>query len=851
MPTTINGVGTHYYGKKNLEAHAATCPHCNRAVTLSSYDTRLWFVVVFIPVIPLGRKRIIDECSSCKKHYVADADKWDQTRQLEISGSQEKFRADPTPENAITVHQQMVNFRQFAEAAAFRKDATDYFPENAKLQAYFGDALSYFGRQPEAEPYYQRAYTLRPDLPEARIGLAEAHIRAGRLDQARPLLDFLEKPGAAQLYSLGALENLALALQKSNRHEEALTLFKILQTELPKITDHPAFRKSVTRSEKALHRKESQLPKLPLGWKRFFGSSAQPQTRTLLIFGILAACVILGLVIANENIRRNRTLHIVNRSTEPAKVSIAGIGEFTGLRNIREITLPEGYYHATVSGPVQEELDFEISADYFSRWGDDRAWVINVGGAAVLVRQEATYGTNPPPSRYTIHFGNTFETFYGVTHPFTPLPKSVQLKSYETKTLVDLQIHQGDGMDIFGFLADQKNTARALDFAEAWLRLHPKETDLVTEYLSLAVQNKSNARADTYLRTRLKQRPVLIEWHRAYQTLHQTAADRPALTAEYDAALTGEPDNSALLYLRGRIATGRADTRNFFNRSIKADANNAFPLYGLAWDHITLGEWQTARDLLERAVAIAKDNEGFKDRLLSARLGAGDFAVVEQEMRSRLKHDATDGTATYRLIEALALQDKKTEAKKANEAYTTALRAKYGDKARGAISAMTLSSLYATGEFSALEKGATQAGLSQSAFLFDAYIEQDKPAEAAKTLKLLGEGNPVNQLALATLWQHAGKREECDKALEAARAQFAKENEDTAPAATHLDPAKPLDVAAVLDLKIQPREKSMLLVALALRHPEHRAALLPLAHQLNVEPVFPYHLIHRFTAGPL
>ena len=59
MPTTVNGIGTHYYGKSNTAVRNGRCNSCGRICQLTSYDTRLWFVVVFVPLIPLGRKRVI------------------------------------------------------------------------------------------------------------------------------------------------------------------------------------------------------------------------------------------------------------------------------------------------------------------------------------------------------------------------------------------------------------------------------------------------------------------------------------------------------------------------------------------------------------------------------------------------------------------------------------------------------------------------------------------------------------------------------------------------------------------------------------------------------------------------
>src|SRR3954453_990530 len=104
MPTTYNGIGTHYYGKKNRSVRTAVCGACHRVGNLESYDTRLWFVILFIPVIPLGRKRIIDKCPSCTRHMAASADAYEVARQLQTSEGLEKYRRQPSPEAALEAH---------------------------------------------------------------------------------------------------------------------------------------------------------------------------------------------------------------------------------------------------------------------------------------------------------------------------------------------------------------------------------------------------------------------------------------------------------------------------------------------------------------------------------------------------------------------------------------------------------------------------------------------------------------------------------------------------------------------------------------------------------------------------
>src|SRR6185369_12137182 len=68
MPYRINGIGTGYYGRKNASARNGRCEFCKRETTLTSYDTREWFSVVFIPLIPLTPYRILESCGSCRRH---------------------------------------------------------------------------------------------------------------------------------------------------------------------------------------------------------------------------------------------------------------------------------------------------------------------------------------------------------------------------------------------------------------------------------------------------------------------------------------------------------------------------------------------------------------------------------------------------------------------------------------------------------------------------------------------------------------------------------------------------------------------------------------------------------------
>jgi len=857
MPSTVNGIGTHYYGRKKPNQRVGTCSHCGRQATLSSYDTRLWFVVVYIPIIPLGRKRIVDQCSACTYHFAVDADKWESSKQLQISGAQERLRADPTPENAIAVHRELMKFHEFDEAASFRQKATGQFPASAQLQADFAEALVHFGRGGEAAAYFERAHSLRPDLPAARIGVAYIRMRTGRLDEARKLLDFLEKPGAAQLYTLEPLEDLGLALQQAGRHEEALALFAKLLEAFPNAANSKGFRAMVQKSENALGMKSTQLPPRRVTWRdRFswFTRSKLPGTaspaRAALILGVVLAVVGLGFAIGNEYIRRHRLLHIVNVRDEQAIVEIVGTGIRRAISRHDVVALPEGKYQAVISGAVDAHVEFEVCSDYFGRWTEHPLWLLNIGGDAVLLRRSVVYSANPPPATFGIHFGRTFEFFPEVTHPFIELPESLQMKSSESRTLVDLQFYDGNGESLLGHFLEANQPQRALDFAETWLRTHPGDESVLFRYVEAARKQKESERAGAYLETELATRPVRIPWHRAYQTLRDTPTQRAALVARYDSLLAAAPHDSALLYLRGRIDADPSVTCDYFERALRADPTNHFAVYGLAYSHLAAGDWAGARPLLERGRSIQPEDSRYEQTLFIARLALGETAAVVRELSEKFTHEPGNVMLAFRLSQALAAQGADRAALLKVCSDFEAANAKQGrGESHPVESILRRYALYLLGDFPALAKASSGKSAPERLAHTQALIEQGLLADAAKSMPPAGDDDDllVESLVLSAAWSQAGNTAESDRWLEQARQTLAAGDEDSVQAAAWLADAPPQKPAAAESAILPPRLKAAILVAVISRHPELCTELAPLARRLNIDRAFPYHFVQRFT----
>ena len=531
-------------------------------------------------------------------------------------------------------------------------------------------------------------------------------------------------------------------------------------------------------------------------------------------------------------------------------VRIAGITDLKNLRGVQPVVLPEGRYQAEISGPVQQQLDFTIRSSYFSRWFSDPVWVLNPGGEAILICNRAVYGRNPPPATVSFHFGKAFEYFDGVTHPFQPLPQTLSLHENEQRTLVNLELYRDSGLDVLDYYLGQRQPNLALNFAEQWLRGHNQDGQMLRAYAALAEQHQETNRLDAFLRSGLDDHPVRVEWHRLYQQLHNHPSSHDALVAEYDARLRADPQNSALLYLRGRIEGNRLVCRGLFERACQADSGNAYAFFGLGFDRMFVADWAGARPLLARACELQPADKGFQHWLLLTRFALGEASAIEQEARQQIAAKPLDFMATVQLIDALAAQDRRPDALEACAGYERTCAAKYSQGPGKIINAIRRHTFYVVGDFASLEKNCAgdESPAGRTARV-EALIELNRIADATRLVSSeLEEDQITVTLALAIACRLAGDAIGAEHWQAQASQLLANGDEDSIQAAALLERNTPPTHAEARDLALMPQLKAELLADLALKHPQARNDLAPLARQLNVQRTFPFHLVQRATA---
>jgi tetratricopeptide (TPR) repeat protein len=842
MPTTVNGVGTHYYGKKNRTMRTAPCRSCGRVANLESYDTRLWFVIIFIPIIPLGRKRVIDSCPICTRHFVANADAYDQARQLQVSAAQDQFRRDPSPQAALQVHATLLGFHETEQAARFRQAARERYPTDAELMAGLAAQLDQVASYQEAAELYDAAYRLQPELLEARVAIAMRKMAAGELDEARRLLDFLEVPGAGQQYPLGPLDVLSTYYQKQHRHEEALEIAEHLLREIPAVGQQHPFRAFVGRSEKELGRAESILPPRQHSLRGLFRGDGHVYSRPLrwaIIGGAGLLLLAAGLAVNNEYIRRHRTLRVINACGAPVQVRVDDQSPRT-VADSGEIAVSEGRHRIQLTGAVDETHDVAVEAGYLDRWFSKPAWVLIPGGEAALDHYTLYYATNPPPSRHELIVGRPFVALPHVDYAFEEPPRSQEVKGNATLVKVSLQRSRGSEVQVF-HAAAQSDRPTALTYAERRLRRRPEDQALLRAY-NLELEPGEYPRAESFLKSGLDRRPVSIPWHRLYQTIAEKDGHFEGLVAAYDAFLAAEPHGAPLMYLRGRVEPDLGRQEGFYRRAIEADPRLPWPWEALASRAAAAMKWDECLRHIGKARELKLEENALEDAWMTARIATGGARQLASEFRARLAANPMDFEALRGLIEATAASAAPEEAERELTACLGRIPMEMGESVSAAARSVLL---YETGRFKESEELCRR-----SAFLRDSLgllhtllaLKRTKEATGDPALQKLFD-EPWEMLAVSLAWDLEGRGAEAEEWRRRGLDKLERMGPALRRAAAVLRSPGPPPIEELSRIAVSSRRQALACALLAQRFPARRADYLAVAAKYNVRRVPPYQLV--------
>lgn len=592
-------------------------------------------------------------------------------------------------------------------------------------------------------------------------------------------------------------------------------------------------------------------------WRRFGLSTRLNRYETWLVYCLvyvpvipLFSAAILG---GYLYVRSHRTVYLVNGLPVPIVVDVDGRHSVSlGPHGHSRLSMTEGAHRAAICEPQIgiEPVDFRIGSVGRSGLLSSPTFVVDPTRSAILVWEESSGATAKDgrlEAQSRAHLGEAFLAYSHVDYAFEEFPKDTNshINTPPRKTRISLVAAPAEKL-VQAILASPDRSNDTIGLIENQLRASPDDVSLLSGYWAVARRRGEIERCREFLAARLTDRPVLVDWHRLYQTVSEDVNDSDALIEEYDTWLAADPSNSALLYLRGRCEPDREQALRFYERSIAADPENAYPRFAASGVFLSRGAFRQAEAAARIAYRLQPDNVAMKRQLTRARMALKQYDELETDLRTAWSARPSSLDDQERLLAVWVAANKLDQAREALNAFGRQASASASSQDPGRSSHLRNMLLYFEGDFqSLLAATAPPADAGESALpRYQALFELRKEIAPPAGLKpLQADHDGYSLLCQALAWAEQGNGAAAAEARKQAIEQFRAGRSDDRRAAEILANGDRWADDDIDQLPLDPTHKCILLLAMADISVERAKPLLDLADKLNFERRFPYHFL--------
>ena len=676
MPHTINGIGTHYYGAGNRSARVDVCESCRRSATLSSYDTREWFCVLFIPIIPLRRFRILNDCSSCRRHHRIAADEFKQKLAQATAPLRDAMKRSPRdPQTHVALIRALIGWEMRADAQRELDAAVALFPNDVELILVAAQMAVSRRELPSAMKLYERAYGIDPTNSAVVYGYGWI---LNKLEQHERAIPVLQRAIAQDGNKLGALYLLGTSQMALSRWNDALHAFQQLLTLEPAYERDKNFLRLIRDCKQRLGYQLTDAEKRagrrwwPFGRKQKTAKlQGQPTLvrPSLRIAGlVIVAIMIVSLAFVGWDRWTNIEVYFDNGLDQTVKLDLDGKHFDLGKGSTQKEEMREGKHTVVVHGKDGKEIErltFDLQKmSPFDAVMHDRFFVYNVAGQNVYRRAVHGYSARPDNATYSdelIAMQKFFEQ-RDVDYPFRAAPETISVDANSTSTVKKISF----------------NTAKEVDLKRfAMIRVREGKIDEAKKAIEKAV---SNAPCDTPTRrvqvyvagvaaspdvaSEAAHRWIAdcaqddLEAHRAYQDVNTAAGRQAALRAEYQKMLDAAPDSGKAHYLLGRVTADPAAAVAQYQEAIRLDPKLAWPRVALGHAYQAMERYDDAFREFSTALDMGNHDSTVVIYYASAAISEGKPSEAVEKVEEIRKSQPRDyGAMQARWLLALASSD--------------------------------------------------------------------------------------------------------------------------------------------------------------------------------------------------
>jgi len=579
------------------------------------------------------------------------------------------------------------------------------------------------------------------------------------------------------------------------------------------------------------------------------GASAEaivPVGRPSFSTGALAAVgsFVLGILLVVVSVQGYKRSHmpvaLMNGLDVPYEVSVNGASRVLRAHQIETFEIPEGV--CTVSAKLPGGVgrsEFTVDSDKFSI-EDDKVLVLNPDAAALIIEESTIYTkegspTKAPPAP-TVRCALQFAVLPAADYFFAEFPSTISMSKHaseETQTRIfgaaHLTLEQTAGM-----ISRFNGPAALKPFVMKLGALMPDNDEVMAQ----AVRTLSPADLPTFYEQHLKTRPVVVNWHRYYQSYVMAARKDVDLRAQYQSLAEASPEEGELAYLCGRVQDSPEEEQRWFERALAAKNPSVHAHRGLAHLRACAGDYEGALNELDAAAKGGISARGLFSTREDCLLALGRKAEALKAWRELSRGSAFDVDAVEVELHLAFVAEGRAGAEAVLRNYLGKLSAEQRKNSTDVIAWLRANIAYYEGNAAAY--AATLPAEGQE--WLHAMLKGDS-AGAAKAIVPSSGSRLSYTWLLVYLNAVRAKDPSAGSYWDKAVACMAQEHGFTSKLAEHLRGQNRLPLEKILTAPLQAHEKRVVLAALAVRDPANRKALLAALAPVNQSRRFPHHLI--------
>ena len=844
MPYTINGIGTTYAFSSAKSSYFGTCEFCGKEGILKSYDTWNAFCFLFIPLIPLRKRRILDECSSCQRHRYLPIKEWEARLAGTMAPLVQALNQNPGDVKVLTIMvETMLGLSMTTEAKNAIQAFVNQYGENSETTFYRGVLAMTMAKWQEAIAYFEAAIRLEPKVAKYHSRLGSAHWESGQREQSLQAairacdLD-PDNPGYWQVRAFRAY-----LLRK---YQDALAAFDKLIALNPALASDSSIRNAMDMCRELIKNpNSSHQPPLP---------DAKPfKPPSKFLRRVLAAVLVLGLLFTyfggSYMAGQSRELRMFNDLQRDVVVKISDRTFPIKTQSETTVQLMEGKHVIVVTDTRGEQLDattVQIESNFFGRLFADPVFVYNVGGIASFLWEQQEYSSRANKlyeNRLVI--GQPFIAYPDIDYRFKPFPESIRTKSSSVRKTRFSKINVATAQ-VVGYLLQSKQDAEAVELMQRVIRFNPGDALTLQYFYAYLLQTGKANEAIAYVRQVAGNDPEKVLLQRFLQDVGSREQGN-SLETMYRKLLDEHPQSAAAHYLYGRILSDHQSSHNHFRKALELDPTLTWAVWALANQEVREGKYREAEVRLQ-PILTAHDPirgtppETFR-QIVECKYGLGQYAAAANLLNLHIDAHPDDKQMLFEYFAVAGKLGVKNQLEQMLQKvkkfkYLEADLAEFGLLyAYAAADVAQMQALLARSE--AQKNGAMSWGKLQLALLLGESVtpalvteclESDGTVRLNLILCALAPDLPQSQLAL-----HNTQK------IKNATDGFAQ-------TASYILGEATLDSVMGCQGQLLPEERRCLFLAAAIaaerrNRPEEAKQLLAVASQVNFRPTFPYHTI--------